>query len=375
MGLRIDQIKTKKQRSKASFVDLLQQDISFNSKGINDKKKFNFYSELNMLLEAGVDVKNALDIMARSDQTKDAKLYKDLSNALMQGDSLSTALNAISGMNAYDEHTVAVGEETGKLAEVVKEMSQFYERKIELKRQMTSAFIYPVFVLVVTFGVVFFMLYSVVPMFQDMFNSFDAELPALTQKVIALSEWVQKNGMMLLLILLAIIFLLVSQKKKTWFRRASSTMLLKMGPLSKLLRKIYLTRFCQSMKLLVESDTPLNRSLKLSGQMINFYPYEQALKKVESEVVKGEAFNKSLQKHPHLFDAKFVSLIKVSEEYNQLDKMFNKLSIQYQSEVDVQSKILSKILEPTLMVFIAIIVGVILLSMYLPLFEISNVIG
>ncbi|MEM7161709.1 MAG: type II secretion system F family protein [Bacteroidota bacterium] len=374
MSIRIDQI-AKGEKKKSSVFVFLQKDISFSVQVISDKKKYNLFSELHMLIDAGVDVKNALDIMAQSEKSKDAQLYKELSQALLKGDALSQALTVQKGMSAYDVHTIALGEETGKLAKVSEEIAKFYERKIELKRQMSSAFVYPIFVLLVTLGIVFFMLYYVVPMFEDMFQSFDSELPALTQKIIAVSHWFQSNVLFLFAGLLVAIAFFFQQRKKTWLRKLSAAIALRTGPLAKLLKKIYLTRFCQSMKLLVESDTPLNRAIHLSAQMINFYPYEKALEKIEGEVVKGISLNEALLPFHSLFGNKFISLVKVSEEYNQLDKVFGKLSEQYQAEVDIQSKIFSKILEPLLMIIIAFIVGVILLSMYMPLFEISNVIA
>ena len=374
MGVKINDIKLAKEVRKNHLLTFLEKDISFQKNSLSNKNKFSFFSEIAMLLQAGVDVKNCLDIMSTSTKQGAQNIYKTLGDLLIQGDPFSTALSKIHGMNAYDVHTIRVGEETGKLPLVAEEISKFYERKIELNRQMTSALIYPAFVLIVTFGVVFFMLYSVVPMFQDLFRSFGAELPLLTRKIIALSEWTQSYGVFILLAIGILLALLYSQRKQVWFRAMTSSLVLRSGPLGKLIKKIYLTRFCGSMKLLVEGDTPLDQALNLTSKMINFYPYEVSLQEIEKEVVTGKALNESMSSYPRLFDHKFVSLIKVSEEFNQLDKMFSKLSEQYQAEVDVHSKVLSKVLEPALMVFIAIIVGVILLSMYLPLFEISNVI-
>ena len=143
------------------------------------------------------------------------------------------------------------------------------------------------------------------------------------------------------------------------------------GPM---ITKIYLARFCQSMKLLLGAKTKLIDALELIEKMIAFYPIEVALKQVRKEVMKGKSLNEGLSGFK-IFNKRMLSLIKVSEEVNQPEKIFEKLSQQLSDEVDHQNALLSKLIEPIFIVVLGVIVGFILVAMYLPMFKLSTTIG
>ena len=139
------------------------------------------------------------------------------------------------------------------------------------------------------------------------------------------------------------------------------------------MRKIYLARTCQSISLLLSSFTPLVQALKMVEEMIGFYPLEVAMKDIREDVVKGGTLHKGFQRHP-IFDKKMVSLTKIAEETNQLHLTFDRLAKQYQEEVEYRTKLLGTIIEPAIIVLIGGLVGLIMVAMYLPMFNLSNVI-
>jgi type IV pilus assembly protein PilC len=152
-----------------------------------------------------------------------------------------------------------------------------------------------------------------------------------------------------------------------------ANVLLKMPIFGPLIRKVYLARFCQSMSLLLSSKTPLVNSLELVEEMIGFYPLEFAMQEIKKDILKGESFHHGMAKFP-IFDKRMVSLVKIAEEINQLDATFDRLTKQNQEDIEFRTKLIGTIIEPLIIVIIGLIVGVIMVAMYLPMFNLSNVI-
>lgn len=128
------------------------------------------------------------------------------------------------------------------------------------------------------------------------------------------------------------------------------------------------------MALLTASKVPVVNSIQLVKQMINFYPIKTALETVEQHILKGESLSKSLSQHK-LFDDKMIALVKVAEETNQTEFIFERLNLQYSTQVQQQSKMLSTIMEPIIILVVGVLVGVVLITMYLPMFKLSSVLG
>jgi len=340
----------------------------------NDKIKESFYHEFQILIESGVDMQRALQIII--DDQKNLKVKSSLEQVLkdiINGLTLSKSLEKSIFFSPFEFQNIKIGEETSKLKLVLAHLTLFFKNKIKLRRQIISLITYPLFVIFITIGVLFFMLNSVVPMFEDVFKQFGQELPPLTQKIIWISNHFNYFIVLFLVIITSISIMIISQKKQIWFRSYGSSFLLKIPIFGNLITKIYLTRFCQSMTLLLNTKTPLLNSLDLVEKMISYYPIEIAIKHIKKGIMNGENLYSNLDKHP-IFPKKFISLIKIAEETNQLEKSFERISIQYQEEIEHNTKVIGTIIEPLIIVLIGLIVGVIMVSLYLPMFNLSNVI-
>ena len=138
------------------------------------------------------------------------------------------------------------------------------------------------------------------------------------------------------------------------------------------IKTVYLSQFTQAVALLTASKVPVVNSIKLVKQMIRYQPLTQALEAIELELLKGHSLSASLSKH-NIFDDKMIALVKVAEETNQTQFMFERLNQQYNTKVQQRSKMLSTILEPAIILIVGVFVGFILVAMYLPMFELSNV--
>ena len=352
---------------------VLNKDIKLFEKKFGAKQKEAFYSELGLLLSSGIDIKTALEIIEDQLKVKKHKLMLErIKDDIISGQSVWESIQKHgSTFSTYEYQSIKIGEESGKLPEVLTELGKFYTSAIKLRRQIIGTLTYPVVVLVMSVLIVQFMLSFVVPMFSDIFKHTGTELPWVTQVLIKASN----HAGFLFYCLVALVglgFLVVkTQQHKTWFRKYTAMFFLKIPIINELIQKIYLARFCQSMKLLLGSRVLLIDALDLVKNMIGYYPIEHALDSVKKDVYAGKLLHESLGEHK-IFPKKLVSLIKVSEEVNAPELIFDKLNKQYSEEIEHQQAIIGKVIEPLFLVVLGGLVGFILIAMYTPLFQMSS---
>ena len=353
--------------------DALSKDITLFEKKFGQTQKEAFYSELGLLLSSGIDIKTSLEIIEDQLKVKKHKeILAQIKEDIISGQAVWEAIHKHpKTFSVYEYQSIKIGEESGKLPEVLIELGKFYTSAIKLRRQVISTLTYPVVVLTMSVLIVQFMLSFVVPMFSDIFKHTGAELPMTTQLLIKVSA---KSGLIfytLLSLVLAGFFFHKTQQHKIWFRKYTSWFFLRVPVVNELIKKIYLARFCQSMKLLLGSKVLLIDALDLVKNMIGYYPIEFALDTVIKDVYAGKQLHESLAEHG-IFPKKLVSLIKVSEEVNAPELIFDKLNQQYSEEIEHQQLVISKIIEPLFLVILGGLVGFILVAMYTPLFKMSS---
>jgi type IV pilus assembly protein PilC len=355
-----------------SLIGLLNKDISFGSQALSDKKKEALYMEAGSLLQAGINLKNSLELIAADQKKiKDRALFDKIQQDVISGHPFSAALEHSGKFSPYEIYSLQIGEETGNLTEIVLDLAKFFQHKIKQRRKIISSLSYPCVVLSTSLGAVFFMLKFIVPMFGDIFKRFGGQLPWLTQQLITVSNLMEEYFFSWFLIGVLILAGVYVSRKTQQFRKIASTVILKIPVIGGLVQKVYLARFCNSMRLLINARLPLLRAIALCRQMIGFYPIEASLLIVEEEITMGSSLHQSLQQFS-FYPSKMIQLIKVGEETNQLDHFFGKISDQYIDEVEYKTATLSSVMEPLIIIFLGLIVGLILISMYLPLFQMSN---
>jgi len=370
MSIDIKQIKPNREKEigqakkKNELADFFSRDISLFGNKLSDKKKENFFSELSTLLSSGIDVKTALELVIEEQNKKNDKaLFESIYKQVINGKSLSEAIMDSGKFTVYEHFSLKIGEESGRINEVLEDLAEFLNKKVKQKRQIVNSFTYPIMVLLTAVIAVIFMMNFIVPMFVDVFKRFNGKLPALTQFIIDVSNMFSKNIGWFIIIILGIVLLIYLQRKKDWYRKLKSKIILRLP--------IYISRFCQSMSMLMGSHTPMLKSIELVQNMIGFYPFEKALEKIQQDILKGSLLYESMNKFP-IFEKRVISLVRVGEEVNQLDKIFDKLNKHYSDELEHKISMLSSLLEPILIIFVGILVGIILVAMYLPLFSIST---
>jgi type IV pilus assembly protein PilC len=351
---------------------LLTKEIKFKKRGLSNRKKFTLYSDLHVLLSSGIDIKTTFDLILENFKNKEEiKTFSEIRMDIINGESITNAFLKSKLFSMYEIYSIKIGEETGKLNLILKELSLYFMKKMDQKRSLISAFSYPIIVMVTAIGAIIFMMMFIVPMFEDVFKRFGNKLPPLTQFIINFSENFDKVFFALVIVLSIILVIIYFNRKSEFYRKYSSLVLIKLPIFGDLIRKIYISRFCLGMELLLSSKTPILNTIQLIQKMISFYPIESSLQKIENDLLHGSSLSESM-KHFEVYDKRMISMIKVAEEVNQLEKIFNQLKDQYNSEIDFLSKNINSVMEPLLIIFIGSFVGIILIAMYLPMFQLSS---
>ncbi|AOW20783.1 type II secretion system F family protein [Urechidicola croceus] len=375
MAFKLDSIPSKKEKKSFDLDSILKREITFLSKPFSNKKKEALYTELSVLLNAGISLKDALSLITQEFKNKkDKALFENIIESIIKGSSFSNAISTSKDFTEYEYHSLKIGEETGTLQKVTKELGLFFKRRNEQKRNIINALTYPIVVLSTALLAVVFMLKFVVPMFADIFKQNNVELPWITKVIMSFSNGFQKYfGVFILLIMLLLVFRKMISKKE-WFQKFATRFLLKIPFVGELVRKMYIAQFTQATALLTGAKVPILNAVQLTSNMIPFYPLKKGLIAVEKQILLGKSLSASL-KSQKIFDSKMVSLIKVADETNQNEFIFQRLTEQYNDEIQHKSKMLSTILEPLIIIILGTIVAVILIAMYLPMFKLSTVIG
>lgn len=375
MPFQLDNIQPKQKEQSSFDIDkILKKEISFGA-SFSNKKKESLYTELYVLLNAGLTLKDALTLVAEEQKKEKHKtLIENIVTDLINGRNLSDAIQGKKEFSTYEYHSLKIGEQTGTIQNVSKELGAFYKRKNEQKRIILSALSYPIVVLFTAFLAILFMLQFVVPMFADIFKQNKVELPWITKKIMSASNLFQEYWWFVFLLIIGIVILQQVVKNKAWYQKYTALILLKTPLIGEFIRKVKVAQFTQAIALLTGAKVPLLNGIQLTKKMIGYYPLEIALEKVEYDILQGKSLHQSMNEYK-IFDKKMVSLIKVADQTNQNETIFKRLTNQYNDEIEYKSKMISATIEPFIILILGVIVATILIAMYLPMFKLSTVIS
>ncbi len=376
MAFKLENIEISKMKVKTSSKkSILEKEITFFKGSFNNKIKEAFYSELSVLLHAGISLKKSLIlIIEQQKKTNNKIILEDILTNIIKGESFSDAIKKQKDFSEYEYYSLRIGEETGTLIKVTDELGKFFNRRNEQKKNIMNAMSYPIIVFTTAFLSVLFMLKYVVPMFANIFKQNGVDLPWITKLIISFSNGLEKYFWLIILIVIALVVIKNLIKKKVLYKRITTSIVLKVPFFGELVRKMYIAQFTQATALLTSAKIPILNSIQLTKKMIDYYPLQIALEDVEKSVLSGKSLSIGLKSH-NIFDNKMISLIKVAEESNRMEYVFDKLTTQYNDEIQYKSKMLSTILEPLIIIVLGAIVATILIAMYLPMFKLSTVMG
>lgn len=374
MGLKVSNIRREKQDKEDQGTSILTREINlFGSTSFGNKKKERFYEELSVLLNSGIRLKEAFELVIESENNeKNKQLFENILSETNNGLAFSDVLEKDSNFTPYEYFSIKIGEESGTLDKVINTLAAYYKRKNAQRRDVVNAITYPIILLATAILIFGFMLKFVVPMFEEIFRQNQVELPSLTRIVLSWSHWLEDYFILMLIAIAGLFFLYQAIKNKQRVRTIIDNALLRIPVLGSFIKTSQIAKFTEATALLVGAKVSILESLSMVQGMIRFVPLEKALQAAQDQMLEGESLSTALKK-TKFFDSKMIALLRVAEETNKTSYVFNTLNEQYNNEVVQKSKRFSIVLEPIINVVIGLLVGLILVAIYLPMFEMGNV--
>jgi type IV pilus assembly protein PilC len=330
-----------------------------------------FTRQFSVMIDAGLPLVQCLEILAGQQENKlFQKVLTGTRSAVEGGATLSTAMRQYPKVfDGLYVNMVEAGETGGILDTILQRLASYIEKDVKLKRAVKSALVYPVGVLTVAGGVITLLLWKVVPIFATLFAGLGVTLPLPTRIVIGLSNFI--GSIFGLLILIGIVGSIVAIK--LWYgtaqgRYAIDVLLLRLPLIGILLRKIAVARFTRTLGTLISSGVPILEGLDITAKTAGNAVVERALLKVRKSLEEGKSLTEPLRE-TEVFPGMVTQMIGVGEQTGAMDAMLQKIADFYEEEVDAAVKDLLTALEPVMIVFLGLVVGGVVISMYLPLFS------
>jgi type IV pilus assembly protein PilC len=345
-------------------------------KAIKQKDIAIFTRQLSTMMRAGVPLLQAFDIVARgSTNAKMTKLITDIRNDVETGTSLSSAFRKHPlYFDALYCNLVEAGEAGGILDTLLDRLAIYQEKTMAIKNKIKSALIYPVAVMVVAFVVLAIIMLFVIPVFEDVFKSFGADLPAPTLFVIGMSK-IFVNYWWAIFGFLGggIYFFLESWKRSENMQRTMDRLMLKVPVFGDLVNKSSVARWTRTLSTMFAAGVPLVEALDSVGGASGNAVFKDATDQIQKDVSTGASLTASMQT-TGVFPTMVIQMCAIGEESGSLDAMLGKAAEFYEDEVDEAVKGLSSLMEPFIIVILGVLIGGIVVSMYLPIFKLGAVV-
>ena len=337
---------------------------------VKSKELAIFTKQFSVMIDAGLPLVQCLDILASQQENKYfANVLEHVRNDVEQGSTLADAMRKHPKVfNDLYTNLVAAGEAGGILDVIMQRLSMYIEKAHKLKESFKSAMTYPVTVITIAILIVALILWKVIPAFASMFAGLGAELPLPTRFVIALSHFVVHFGLWIIIFIALVIYGIVKFYQTDTGRRLIDGMLLKLPILGDIFRKIAVARFSRTLATLVSSGVSILEGLMITAKTAGNKIIEDAVMEARSQVEQGKTISEPL-KNTKVFPPMVVQMIAVGEQTGALDTMLSKIADFYEDEVDQAVSQLMSLLEPVMIVVLGGLVGGIVVSMYLPIFD------
>lgn len=335
-----------------------------------------FTYQLAAMLRAGLPIVRSLTVL---EEEMGDKFFKEVIHTVREhlegGDSFSDALGKFPKVfNKMYVNLVSAGEQSGNLDEVLQRLAQYMDNMLRLLRKIRSALAYPAILVLVTVAVVTLLMVKVIPVFEDVYGEANVNLPALTQLVMDTSRFMRANLMIIFGGMLAIVVVCTWIYRTPPGRKFFHQVFLKIPIIGVLIRKNLLARVGRTLSVLVSAGMPMLNSLQLVKQATNNVLIEEALEKAAKDIERGESLSTGLRGSGQ-FSSMFVQMVSAGEETGKLPEMLANLADFYENEVNVMADTLSSLLEPIFIVIVGGTIGLIVIAMYLPIFQLGSVLG
>lgn len=332
------------------------------------------FRQLSTMLRAGVNIINILDDMSEGVSSLALQeILVQVKRSIHQGDSLSVALaKHPKAFSSLVVSMVEAGEASGNLDTVLGDLAIYLESEMSLRRKVKAATSYPLFIGVFFMGAITFVTFFLLPRFRDIFAEMGVDLPIFTRVVMGISSFLLQNILYGLGLVVVLIFLFISYKRTPGGSYQLDRLKLKIPLAGKFLHKVALGRFSQTLSTLQRGGVSILSSLEIAGRTSGNIYFSRAIKAVHQGLIKGGLVSEGLAKNV-VFPRMMVRMVMVGEETGSMEEMLGRVHEFYREEVEAAIATMSAVIEPLLIVIMGVIVGVTVLAIYLPIFQMAAV--
>lgn len=336
-----------------------------------------FTRQMSTMMRAGVPLVQAFDITADGlDKPKLQDLIRTIRTDVAGGSNFASSLRK--HPDYFDElfcNLVEAGEQSGALETMLDRIATYKEKTESLKAKVKKAMTYPIAVVLVAIVVTGILLIKVVPQFEQVFAGFGAELPAFTQMVISLSEFVQAWWLAIVAALVGLVMGFVAIKKRSpKLREALDRLALKAPVAGNIIEKSSVARFARTLSTTFAAGVPLVEALNSVAGSTGNSVYTKAVYRIRDDVSTGQQLNASMRA-TEVFPNMVVQMVAIGEEAGALDSMLDKAATYFEEQVDNLVDNLTSLMEPIIMAVLGVLVGGLIIAMYLPIFQLGQVVG
>jgi len=335
-----------------------------------------FSRQLATMMASGVPLVQSIDIAGRGHSNANMQtLLMTIKSDVEAGGTLTEALAKHPlHFNELYVNLIGAGEQSGNLEHMLNEIADYQEKTEALKSKIKSALFYPTAVIVVAAIIVTILMIFVIPQFQELFSGFGADLPALTQMVVNMSDFFIAKWYIMFGVVGAVIFGILQAKKRSLkFAHFLDRVSLKLPVIGNILEKSAIARFSRTLSTMFAAGTPLVEAMEsVAGACGNILFYDATMK-MRDEVATGTQLQTAM-KDSELFPNMVIQMVAIGEESGSVDHMLGKVADWYEQEVDDAVEALTSLLEPIIMAFLGIVIGGLVIAMYLPIFKMGQVV-
>jgi type IV pilus assembly protein PilC len=343
---------------------------------VNQRSIAVFTRQLATMIDAGLPLVQSLEILASQ---QEGPVFKNIIRGIREdvegGSTFAGALKKHPAtFNELYTNLVVAGEEGGILDNILTRLANYIEKSEALKKKVKSALIYPATIVGVAIIVVMILMIFVIPVFETMFKSAGQTLPLPTLIVLTLSKFIKKYVIIFIPALIVLFYLLRKYHQTQNGRAIIDRLLLKLPVFGPLLKKVAVARFSRTLGTLVTSGVPILDGLSIVSRTSGNRTIETAILDARASIREGETIAEPLSRSG-IFPPMVIQMISVGESTGALDSMLSKIADFYEDEVDIAVANLTSLLEPFLMIFLGVVIGGVVISMYLPIFQMASAVG
>lgn len=345
-------------------------------KKLSNEELITFCGQMALILKSGISSLEGIYIMEDGDaQTEGKEILKEIREELEMCGMLYPAMEKTGVFPEYALHMTEIGEQTGRLDETMEALAAYYQREEETLDAVKSAVTYPVAMLGMLLVIVAVLFIKVMPVFEQVYMQLGQEMTGVARQLLNIGGWMRQSAIVLVVlavVILIIVFFVIFYKKKARIEFISKIQTI--GFMKKIAWKRARTRFASGMAMALKSGLDMDESLSLSEKLTDYEPLKMKIQQCQEQIKEGETFPKAL-KEAHIFDGMQERLMIIGYETGAVDEVMEQAADLYQKQLQDQIQKMIAVLEPTLVGILCVIVGIILLSVMLPLVGIMAGIG